>query len=216
MGRTQPRRDAEFIAWAQSLATRCTECQTEWGLDPASVQKLNTLTHDATTAYEKNCDISTCNRVTQVGKNTAFAALRLFLRQFVLVLRSNETIGEDELEALGLPPRRRHARLPLPAPAEAPEVYITSSCGRHMRINVRIPEHGRPTKSRTRKAYHGFVARYRKEGDSEWRDEYTTRLHTDLYFADEDIGMRLVVMAAWINPRLQHGPWSSEIHALVN
>jgi hypothetical protein len=83
-------------------------------------------------------------------------------------------------------------------------------------VYVRVPQHGHPTQSGTRKAYHGFVLRYRLEGDTEWHDEYTTRLRIDLTLADEDKGKHITLMAAWINLRLQHGPWSHELSVVVN
>ncbi|MDR2359653.1 MAG: hypothetical protein LBD87_07660, partial [Prevotellaceae bacterium] len=58
--------------------------------------------------------------------------------------------------------------------------------------------------------------RYRKEDCEEWHSGYSTRLHTDLFFNGEDSGKRLILMAAWINPRLQQGPWSNEITVLIN
>jgi hypothetical protein len=216
MGRTQPVRDEDFMAWAQSLNARCTERQTDWGFDPATVQKLNTLTHEAIEAYDNNLDIATRNRTSRVLKTAGIAALRSFLRIFTLTLRANEAIGEEDLAALGLPLRKRHTRLPLPAPTEEPEVYIVTEHSHFIKVYVRVPQYGHPTKSRTRKAYHGFVLRYRREGDAEWRDEYTTRLHIDLFFTDEDAGKRFVLAAAWINPRLQHGPWSHELSVVVN
>jgi hypothetical protein len=216
MGRTQPTKDADFIAWAKSLAEHCTECQTEWKLNPASVQELNTLTHQADTAYWNNLDRETCNRVSRAAKTAAIAALRVFLRSFVAAIHTNEAVNEDNLEALGLQPRKRHNRLPLPAPTEAPKVEVVSHTGHEVRVYVSVENHGHATKSLTRKAYHGFVVRYRKESDAEWQSVYSTRLHTDIFFNDEDCGKRLTLMAAWINPRLQHGPWSTERYAWIN
>lgn len=216
MGRTQPVREEEFVAWARSLASSCTERQTEWGLDPATVQKLNTLTHDAGEAYEHNRNTEYCNRASRVHKDACIAALRQFLRFFIPTLRANEAVEESDLKALGLPSRKRHARQPLPEPREVPEVYVTKSNRQYMKVHVRIPQHGHPTQSRTRKAYHGFTVRYRKEDETGWHDEYTTRLHLNLVFGDEDRGKRLLLMAAWINPRLQRGPWSTEMNVIIH
>jgi hypothetical protein len=180
------------------------------------VQQLNTLTREAHETYQQNIEIATRNRTTQVAKNAGFTALRLFLSLFVLELRANEAIGENELVVLGLPSRKHHTRLPLPAPTEEPEVNVVTGRNRELRVYVRIPRHGHPTRSRTRKAYHGFVVRYRKEGDAEWHSEYSTRLYTDLFFNDDDRGKRLVLSAAWINPCLRHGPWSQEVQVLIN
>ncbi|MDR0728767.1 MAG: hypothetical protein LBF19_01405 [Prevotellaceae bacterium] len=216
MGRTQPTKDEEFIFWALNLTARCTERQEEWGLNPASVQKLNELMRTAEEAYRNNLSPETRNHISVTFKKDGIAALRSFLSAFIPTLRSNEAIDESGLAALALPSRQRHNRQPLPPPAEEPQMQVTAIPGYGVRVSVRRPQHGHATASRTRKAYHGFVVRYRKEGSEEWHSEYSTRLHANLAFSDEDSGKRLALMAAWINPRLQHGPWSSEITVLIN
>jgi hypothetical protein len=171
---------------------------------------------EATVAYENNLLLDTRNRISRVTKTAAIAALRSFLRLFVPTLRANEAIDDSYLGILRLPPRKRHARQPLPPPGEEPEVNVLTKQGHEIRVYVSTPNYGHPSVSATRKAYHGFVVRYRKEGDAEWKDAYSTRLHTDIRFQDEDKGKRITIMAAWINPRLQHGPWSYEMHVLIN
>jgi hypothetical protein len=42
------------------------------------------------------------------------------------------------------------------------------------------------------------------------------RLRTDISFDGKDTGRRFELMAAWINPRLQHGPWSHELSGVIN
>jgi hypothetical protein len=204
------------MAWARSVNDRCTEYQAEWGLTPALMQKLNTLTQDAYTAYWNNLNPSIHNHASWVIKVAAITALRVFLRTFVAILRTNEAISESNIEAMGLQPRKRHNRRPLLAPTEAPKVEVISRTSHEVRVYVSVESYGHATKSLTRKAYHGFVVRYHKEGDTEWQSKYSTRLHTDLLFTDEDSGKRLTLMAAWINPRLQHGPWSAEWHVWIN
>ncbi|MDR2448864.1 MAG: hypothetical protein LBD52_02770, partial [Prevotellaceae bacterium] len=196
MGRTQPTRDEAFIAWALNLAARCTERQEEWGLNPASVQKLNTLMKTAETAYWNNLNLETRNRKSVALKKGGIAALRSFLSAFILALRANEAIGEDDLEALGLPSRKHHNRLPLPAPTEAPKVSVVTKTGHEIRVYVSVMNYGHATASLTKKSYHGFVVRYRKEDCEEWHSGYSTRLHTDLFFNGEDSGKRLILMAA--------------------
>jgi hypothetical protein len=216
MGRTLPVRDGELIAWAQSLYTLCAEHKEEWGLNPVSLQKLDVLVREAAVAYENNLLPDTRNRISRVNKTTAVAALRSFLRLFVPVFRANEAVDERYLGVLGMPPRKRHARMPLPAPKEEPEINVLTKQDHEIRVHVSVPSYGHPVESATRKAYHGFVARYLKEGNTEWQDVYSTRLHTDIMFKDEDQGKRVTIKAAWINPRLQHGPWSKDMNVLIN
>ncbi|MDR1224547.1 MAG: hypothetical protein LBL07_16960 [Tannerella sp.] len=48
------------------------------------------------------------------------------------------------------------------------------------------------------------------------RTPATVRLRTDISFDGKDTGRRFELMAAWINPRLQHGPWSHELSGVIN
>ncbi|MDR1405842.1 MAG: hypothetical protein LBI89_01380, partial [Prevotellaceae bacterium] len=79
-----------------------------------------------------------------------------------------------------------------------------------------IPQHGQPSEFLKKKGYHGFVVRYRKESETEWHERHTTRLHITLLFDSGDEGTHLLLTTAWINPRIQHGPWSDELRVLVN
>ena len=216
MGLTQPRKDADFIAWARNLANECYSRATQWELNPAQVEKLNVLTGAAEGAYNINKNPETRNRLSASNKRVAFADSKEFLSTYVNVLVANENISENDLQAMGLPSRIHHFHGPLPVPADAPET--TAVVGQHhdITVYVAIPQHGHPSEFLTKKGYHGFVVRYRKEGDTEWREEHSTRLYLTLLFDSEDEGKHLALTTAWINPRIQHGPWSDEISVLIN
>jgi hypothetical protein len=109
-----------------------------------------------------------------------------------------------------------HAHEPLPRPTFAPSIYTVA--GQHFTVTVyvEIPQHGHPSSYLTQHGLHGFVLRYRKEGESEWREVHSTRLHVTLTFEEADQTKFLTLAAAWINPRLEHGPWSEEIKVLIN
>ena len=216
MGKTQPIKDADFIAWALNIDYACTTRQTEWQLDSTQVVQLNTLVTNADAAYRENKNPETASRRTAANKRVAFAVLRAFLGTYVNILVADEHISESDLEAMGLPSRERHYHEPLPEPAEAPEV--TAVVGQHhdITVYVAIPQLGHPSEFLTKKGYHGFVVRYRKEGDAEWIEEHSTRLHITLLFDAGDEGKHIALTAAWINPRIQHGPWSDEISVLIN
>ncbi|MDR2362335.1 MAG: hypothetical protein LBD91_06355 [Prevotellaceae bacterium] len=214
MSRTQPIRDAEYIAWARNIKNRCVAQMEEWDLYPAQVARLTTLFDSADAAYEASLNPETANRHTVSIKQVAFSDLRVFFNTYINVLVANENISESDLRGMGLPSRAHHFYEPLPVPGDVPEVGAV--VGQHHDINVyvAIPQHGQPSEFLTRKGYYGFVLRYRKDGDTEWREEHSTRLHITLLFEHEDEGKRLTLTAAWINPRIQHGPWSDEISVL--
>jgi hypothetical protein len=117
---------------------------------------------------------------------------------------------------MGLPSRQHHRRQPLPPPTESLTLQAASLHPLELQASVRLPSYGHPLHSQTRKAYHGFTLRYRKADDAEWQQVYTTRLRLRLTLDASYGGRSVTLTAAWINPRLQHGPWSNEVEVLVN
>ena len=216
MSRTQPTKDADFIAFAVNLDADCSSAAPAWELDTTKVAEMNRLSRAADVAYRANINPETANRQTAATKREAFANLKVFLSTYIPVLVANEHISEAKLEAMGLPSRIHHFHEALPEPTDAPET--TAVVGQHhdITVYVAIPQHGHPSEFLKKKGYHGFVVRYRKDGESEWHEEHTTRLHRTLLFDSEDEGKHITLTTAWINPRLEHGPWSDEISVLIN
>jgi hypothetical protein len=204
------------MPFAENIDDTCTAHETDWGLNTDMVTKLHTLTLAAKDAYALNANPETSNRRTAASKQVRFGELKPFLSIVVKTLEVNDAVTEEDLRAMGLPSREHHFHEPLPAPGEAPETSVISGQHHDVSVYVSIPQHGHPTEFLTKKGYHGIVVRYRKEGETEWHEEQSTRLHVLLYFGDGDVGKRLTVVVAWINPRLQRGPWSDEIEVLIN
>jgi hypothetical protein len=213
---TQPRKDGEFIAWARNIDEECQSHQDTWQNPSDKLFTLNTLRNTADAAYQENANPEKSNRHTVSVKNDAFGKLRNFIHFFIGILMANDNISDGEIESMGLPPRKHHFNEPLPVPTDAPELKVVT--GQHHDIDVYAsePQLGHPTEFLQTKGYHGLLLRYRKDGETEWHEEHTTRLHVTLYFGDEDEAKYLAVAAAWINPRLQHGPWSDEVKVLIN
>jgi hypothetical protein len=213
---TQPRTDAEYIAWARNIDSQCTAHQTDWHLDSSQVTQLNTLFANADAAYQANLNPETSSRRTAANKKAAFVQLRKFMGLYVNVLVANTYISEEDLAAMGLPSREHHFHMPIPPPHEAPDLIAIVGQHHDVDLYASILQHGQPSEFVTKKEYHGLVVRYRKEGEEAWHEEVSTRLHITLLFDEEDRGKYVVVTAAWINPRIQHGPWSDEIRVLIN
>jgi hypothetical protein len=213
---TQPKQDAPFIAWAKNISTQCGENMTAWNLDTELLNRLETLTGTADETYLANENPELKNRFTAAQKRAAFTELKVFLGTYVYVLLADTDIPDEAIDGMDLPPRKHHYHGPLPAPAEAPEP--TAIVGQHHDVTVYVAVEitGQPVDTLTKKGYHGFIIRYKKEDEAEWHEEYSTRLHVILYFDAEDQGKNLQILVAWINPRLQHGPWSDETVTMIN
>ncbi|MDR1681307.1 MAG: hypothetical protein LBS12_05945 [Prevotellaceae bacterium] len=215
MARTQPTRSSDFIAWVMNLVQRCTEHQPDWQIDTALLSQFQELSQRAETAYTINSNREEANHRTAVEKRLAFANLRRFIGPFVGALRANMRISEADLEAMGLPPRTRAHHEPLPPPDEAPMVVVIPKSGHRIFVYAAVPQSDHPTESTGKKGTRGFIIRYRIDGDEEWREVYSSRRRGILQFDEGDEGKRITLAASWLNPRMQHGPWSAEHHARI-
>jgi hypothetical protein len=147
-------------------------------------------------------------------KKAAFAEIKHFLSGFINYLEANLSVPGEALAAMGLRPRRHATRLPLPPPDEAPVISVTRH---HNEITVSAKRmgYGHPTNGLQVKHYHGFKLRWRFEDETIWRTEISTRQRCTLHFYRRDDIRRIIIAAAWINPRLQPGPWSDEISEII-
>jgi hypothetical protein len=213
---TQPRTDAEFVDWAKMVTSHCTTNLSAWGISQAFITDLGGKVGSAIDAYTKNSDPSTKNRTTVATKNETFRILRETMSVVVPALVSNTKISNDELAQMGLPTRIHHYHGPLPVPANAPNVEVHS--GEHHVVDVYVsnPQLGQVTSYLKDPEDYGFVMRYKLEDEETWHEKNYTKLHTRLIFEDKDVKKNLSIMVAWINPRLEHGPWSDTITVIVN
>jgi hypothetical protein len=210
-----PTKDAEFISWAKNINAKSTANQALWNLNDMQVSKLNGLTENAESTWKTNGNPETANRRTSAEKKQAFSELKHFLSRFTDSFYGNDAITDADMEAMGLRPRKMHSTRPKPEPDEAPEVR--AMIGQHHEVTVYVSktQHGEPVRSLNTK-YYGFIVRYRKDGEEGWQQQMSTRLHTTLHFDPEDRGKQLRFAVAWLNGRLQHGPWSNEIATQIN
>jgi hypothetical protein len=204
--------DKEFLARANTVNSQCTQHSTEWNIEPNRLNSLNTLTANANTAYEANNDAATRNHTTSTNKKVAFAELKEFLGVLINYLEGNLLVSDAALEIMGLRPRKHKASEPLSRPGEPPALTVVRQHGEMTAYVSRI-DHRHPTDGVKVKPYHGFKLRWRFEGETWWRVEITTRLH--IRFDREEEGKRIEMSAAWINLRLEEGPWSDDITEIV-
>ena len=212
MRRIAPKTDTSFLVFANNLANECVVNRAAWNLDKDGIAHLKTLTEAANAAYANARDLETSSHLAYMNKSVSFSMLRKFLGLFIRMLMTNKAISNDILLALGLPSRVYHR----PLPAGAPKLSVHQKQHLEIRVGVSVFSKSHPTASLTKKAYHGFVLRYRMQGETEWHEIYSTRLRTSLRFDNKDEGKHIILMAAWLNSRTRHGPWSNKITSLIN
>jgi hypothetical protein len=206
--------DEQFISYANTIDEQCTANATPWNIDTTRLSTLNTLTVNANQAFKMNNDRATRNHTTSTNKKTAFGELKHFLSPFVDYLEGNLSVPDAALEIMNLRPRVHHAHLPIGRPTDVPAIKILQQ---HDEITVYVfrPELGQPTQSTTQPEYAGFKMRWRFEGETADRVEVSTRLHHTIFLEREDETKRIVLSAAFINPRLEEGPWSEDMVIVV-
>jgi hypothetical protein len=214
MSSTLRKPDAAFISLVNTIKDQCITHAGEWKLDTGHLNRVTAEIETANMAYAANSDLATRNRTTVKHKNDAFGKLKHTLPLFIDSLISNLNVPDAALKIMGLRSRTHHSRRPLPVPAEAP---VASIVHRHDEIIVQANRisHDHPTHSKTTKRYHGIKLRISIEGIPGHRHELSTRLRYKLSFSREHEGKRVTVSIAWINPRLQEGPWSDDISTVI-
>jgi hypothetical protein len=208
--------DGLFLSMANSIEEQCTEHKTAWHIETERLEKLRSLLAEANETYKANSDIALKNAVTAANKKFAFAELKHYLNNFINYLIANLDVPDEALSSMGLRTRRRPARLPLPRPTDSPILLLRQQHG-EITVHVSRPLYDHPAASVVpTHHFHGFALQYRVDGDPHYQTVYSTRLRHTLRFAAEHMGKTVFLSAAWINPRLETGPWSSDYSAIIN
>ncbi|MDR3198473.1 MAG: hypothetical protein LBU34_11450 [Planctomycetaceae bacterium] len=210
-----PRRDGEFFAWARTIHRHCLENAATWLLDAVLLEQFENLLENANEKFKKNSDLSKRNRESVAEKNAAFAALKQFLKLYINLLEGNARIPDQSILEMGLRPRHRAAPHPKPVPTTSP--VLSARVLHHYEIDTYVSslQHAHPTQSLTDEKYKGFMLRYKFEGETEWKTVISTKLHYLFVFTEKEVGKRITMQAAWVNPRIQPGPWSDEVTEII-
>ncbi|MDR2116537.1 MAG: hypothetical protein LBP87_09160 [Planctomycetaceae bacterium] len=211
-----PTKDGEFIAWAETILRYCTENASQWNIDSSQLMQFTNLTNVAAAAYQVNSHLDERIRTTVAIKDEAFLNLKRFLQQFVNMLEGNPNISDLAIIEMELRPRHPSAHQPIPVPTEAP--VITAVVRQHHDITVYAStlQQGHPTEFLTSGKYGGFLLQYQIENTVQWQSVLSTRLHYTLIFSEAEEAKHILLQGAWVNPRMQNGPWSEQIRELIN
>jgi hypothetical protein len=211
-----PAKDNEFLDWARNIANTCRKQQTNWGLDVPLTEQVIAELSAATSAYGYNTDPGHKNHDTAAVKQLAFANLKRTLSVFINSLEGNLKVPDDALNSMKLRPRHPGSHQPHPVPEETPVLTVLTGQHHDVTVYVSTLQHGHPTEFLDTKHYYGFQLRYQFEGETDWQQRVITKKHKTLVFPDDKEGKYLTLQAAWVNPRIEPGPWSEVVRELVN
>jgi hypothetical protein len=213
-----PRQDSELLPYSRLIETTCRKNQapTQWNISVSLLQQLTDLNNAYESAYNANAAVETKNHFTVAAKNAAGAALRAYLCGFVNYLLGNPLVTNEGLDAMGIRPRHPVHHQPLPPPTEAPIISLVT--GQHHDVDIYLfnNQAGHPTTYLADPNHYGALLQYKFADTADWQQVILTRKHHTLIFDDTAEGQYLLARAAWLNPRLQQGPWSDTDKKLIN
>jgi hypothetical protein len=212
---TAPRKDAEYLGWAQNIVKTATDNATDWGIQSGWLSQLQGFVQAAQNAWDANNNPATKNHASAVAKDAAFARLKRELSLFINFLESNTRVPDEALATMNLRPRHPGVHQPKPPPSEAPVLTVITGQHHDVTAYVSTLQHGHPTEYLSG-GYHGFLLKYQFEGDAEVHQLVSTRKHRTLVFDEKCEGKYIKLSAAWVNARIEPGPWSEEVRELVN
>jgi hypothetical protein len=212
-----PGKEGELNSWQKSLLRQCTEDTTTWGLDTAMMTQFKAQSDRADLLYRNNLDPSLKNKQTKAYKDEGFHTLKEFIRNTLYpALKANGKVKNADLVSMGFPSREYTAHEPAPVPDEAPIPTCLVGQLHDVTVYAGRPQHAHSTETQRKKGFYGYIIRFRVDGEAEWSEEMSTRLKYVLTFPAGHRGKNVTLMLAWINPRLQRGPWSAEVTVLIN
>ncbi|MDR2413523.1 MAG: hypothetical protein LBD64_00865 [Odoribacteraceae bacterium] len=208
-------KNSTWIEWVKGFYATCIENANVWELDEKWLKILSTLVGEAVEAYETNLPWKTRNHETVVAKNEAFEKLRMFLRKSIPVLFANPRISNERLVDMGFRSRERVRPRTLPRPSKSP--MLAAVCGKQQVVDIYTSAEplDRSIRVRENEGY-SIIIRYKIEGEVAWHELYSSLLHVQLPFGARDVKKRLTLMVAWVNPRLERGPWSASTTVIIS
>jgi hypothetical protein len=205
--------DAKFLSQATTINEQCHQHVPKWGMTSDDLIPFDILLANARGAYDLNIERATKNATTAMLKRTAFGELKSYMGMLINTLEGNSKVSDGDIELMGLRPRHPHAHQPLPRPNKTIVISVRRQHD-EMTVYAMRPEENQPTATVGPSQYFGFALRIKVEGEPE-RIVISTRLHYTVFFDRADEGKHVTLSAAWVNPRLEEGPWSEEITEII-
>jgi hypothetical protein len=196
-----------LLAWSLNFSTRITATPTAYGLVAADATAYATLHTSFATALA-SCDPDERNKIATAAKNTARLALKTSARLLAKRVEGTASVTDAQKLELGLNVRAMPS--PIPPPATAPIISITSVMGRTVKIKLKSADsadRGKP------EGVHG-AAVFTHVGPTapatadDWEFQANTgRTSFTIVFPDTVAnGATVWFNAFWFNPRSESGP----------
>ena len=215
----------KFNEWFIGLGTWITTNYTGAG-SPVWQSEFGELANAYSDAYNAWLNKPTRDKVKVEALKFAEAALLRFLRATVVpyMIADTVNVSDDTLAALGIRPRSYSHHSPIPAPQISPAINVLTGQNHDAKVVVFEPLDGGAIKYLvSSKGIKGCRVDWRlattpesaEVAESIWESTYLTRMKHQFVFPSEMAGKRIEFRAAFTNPRLEIGPWSDVVSAII-
>jgi hypothetical protein len=206
--------DAKYLAFIENLLKICRDNLLLYKIPEADYTKAENLEEKARTAFEINAMPATKNKITVLEKNEAFKELKTYMSWFNKSLEANLNIPNIALIEMGLPSREHTHHGDHPRPKRMPVVTLSKE-GLETTLFFAQQEHNHPTESIVDEFVHGARIEFRFDNDTVWQSETVTKKRYTFIFTEEDAGKQVHVRVAWVNTKLEAGPYCREFTFIV-
>ncbi len=215
-----PKREADFLAWAETFGTKITATPTVFGLTAAQATSYMTLFGAFESAF-RTCRNEGSRTPVAIGeKKDAKDALidgPGGIRKLVGIVQKAPGTTDPMRIDLGI--TVPDPATPIPAPTDSPEIDFTPTATRIVRVRL----HNENTLHRKRPEGVKGAALFYHVGPTaptEWKDwtfcENTTRTTVEIDLgASVPSGSTVWFTAQWFNPRMETGPATTPVSTVV-
>ena len=200
--------DAEVAVGSANFVTVLTPNIVAYGVTSAQLATYNTYNTAYQAAYMAAKEVNTRTKPNVTAKNTAKSNLTISAKYLSSIIRSNMSVTDSQLVALGLQPRNLPA--PAPFPTSVPAVEIISCTGRLVKIRVHDissdSKRGKPASTIGANMYSFVGAQPPTDARAYHFEGMTTKSYTDILFPDTVAsGATVWLCAGWVGTRGEVG-----------
>ena len=206
--------DAEVAVGSANFVTVLTPNIVAYGITSAQLTIYNAYNTAYQAAYLTAKEVNTRSKPNVTAKNTAKSNLTISAKYLSSIIRSNMSVTDSQLVALGLQPRNLPA--PAPFPTSVPAVEIISCTGRLVKIRVHDissdSKRGKPASTIGANMYSFVGAQPPTDARAYHFEGMTTKSYTDILFPDTVAsGATVWLSACWVSARGGMSPCSAPV-----
>ncbi len=210
-----PRRGDELVRWTQNFDQLINADAEMYSLTPAQAAQYSVISAAFIQAFQIANSNDTRTPTSIIVKDQAEQRLRGYTRELAAIVRADKSVGDAQLVALGLNPRRVSGPR-VPRPASVPRVSVGNPVGRTVPLLLRDAE-SPSSKARPRgvsgAAIFTFVGEEQPASIDDWEfHDNVTRTNVKITFRENlPPGTKVWITAQWYSPTGKRGPGASPV-----